>query len=40
MTGSTLFLVVVGVVFLTSRFFRVLDLIDRPARRPSGAESR
>lgn len=34
MTGWTFFLILVGIVFLTVQFFRLLDIIDRPARRP------
>ncbi len=40
MTGWTFFFILVGVAFLTSRFFRVLDFIDRPTHRPRRAESR
>lgn len=32
MTGWTLFFILVGVVFLTSQLFRVIDAIERPAR--------
>ena len=33
MSGWTLFFVMVGVVFLTTQFFRLLDAIQRPGRR-------
>lgn len=33
MTGWTLFFILVGVVYLTSQLFRVIDAIERPARR-------
>jgi len=33
MTGWTLFFVLVGVAFLTAQLFRLIDLIERPARR-------
>ena len=33
MTGWTFFFILVGVVFLTSQLFRVVDAIERPARR-------
>ncbi len=33
MTGWTLFFVLVGVAFLTAQFFRLIDLIERPAHR-------
>lgn len=36
MTGWTLFLIVVGVAFLTAQLFRLIDLIERPARRSAG----
>lgn len=39
MTGWTLFFAVVGIVFLTVQIFRVLDVIDRPARHPRGASA-
>lgn len=32
MTGWTFFFVLVGVVFLTTQVFRVIDAIERPAR--------
>lgn len=35
MTGWTFFFILVGVVFLTSQVFRIIDVIERPAR-PSG----
>lgn len=34
MTGWTLFFTMVGVVFLTSQLFRIIDAIERPARQP------
>ncbi len=33
MTGWTFFFTLVGIVFLTDQLFRVLDAIERPARR-------
>ena len=33
MTAWTFFFILVGVVFLTSQLFRVVDAIERPARR-------
>lgn len=33
MSGWTFFFVLVGVVFLTAQLFRVIDAIERPARR-------
>ena len=33
MTGWTLFFVVLGVSFLTAQVFRIIDAIERPARR-------
>ena len=33
MTGWTLFLTILGVAFLTAQLFRLIDLIERPARR-------
>ena len=33
MTGWTLFFVVIGVGFLTAQVFRIIDAIERPARR-------
>ena len=33
MTGWTLFFVVLGVAFLTEQVFRIVDAIERPARR-------
>lgn len=35
MTGWTLFFILVGVAFLTSQLFRLIDAIDRPKRRRS-----
>ena len=32
MTGWTLFFILVGVCYLTSQLFRVIDAIERPAR--------
>ena len=32
MSGWTFFFILVGVVFLTSQLFRVVDAIERPAR--------
>ena len=32
MSGWTFFFILVGVVFLTSQLFRVIDPIERPAR--------
>ena len=32
MNGWTVFFILVGVVFLTSQLFRVVDAIERPAR--------
>ena len=32
MNGWTFFFILVGVVFLTSQLFRVVDAIERPAR--------
>ena len=34
MTGWSFFFVLVGVSFLTSQVFRLVDAIERPARRP------
>lgn len=34
MTGWSLFFVLVGVGFLTAQVFRLIDAIERPARRP------
>ena len=34
MTGWSLFFVLVGVAFLTAQVFRLVDAIERPARRP------
>ena len=33
MTGWTLFLAIVGAAFLTAQLFRLIDFIERPARR-------
>ncbi len=33
MTGWTLFFTVIGVSVLTAQLFRVIDVIERPARR-------
>ncbi len=33
MTGWTYFFELVGVVFLTAQFFRVVDAVEHPARR-------
>jgi len=33
MTGWTLFFVLVGAAFLIAQLFRLIDLIERPARR-------
>ena len=33
MTGWTFFFILVGIVFVTSQLFRVIDAIERPARR-------
>ena len=35
MTGWSLFFVLVGVAFLTAQVFRLVDAIERPARRRS-----
>lgn len=35
MTGWTLFFLIVGVAFLTAQLLRLIELIDRPARRSS-----
>ncbi|WP_298030745.1 hypothetical protein [uncultured Dysosmobacter sp.] len=34
MTGWTLFFMLVGVAFLTAQLFRIVEAIERPARRP------
>lgn len=34
MTGWGMFFVFVGVAFLTTQVFRLVDAIERPARRP------
>ena len=36
MTVWTLFFVIVGIVVVTAQVFRVLDAIERPARRQRG----
>ena len=33
MTGWSLFFIVLGVAFLTAQLFRIIDAIERPARR-------
>lgn len=33
MTGWTFFFMLLGVVFLTAQIFRLIDAIERPARR-------
>jgi len=33
MTGWSLFFIVLGVAFLTAQLFRVIDALERPARR-------
>jgi hypothetical protein len=33
MTGWTYFFIVLGVAFMTMQLFRVIDAIERPARR-------
>ena len=40
MTGWTLFLTVVGIAFVTAQLFRLIDLIERPARHPRPAACR
>lgn len=35
-TGWALFFVVVGVVYATAQLFKVIDWIERPARRRKG----
>jgi hypothetical protein len=40
MTGWTLLFTFVGVSFLTSQFFRMIDAIERPARHSRRAEAR
>lgn len=35
MTGWTFFFILAGIVFVTSQLFRVIDAIERPARRDS-----
>ena len=34
MTGWTLFFILVGVTSLTAQMVRIIDAIERPARRP------
>ena len=34
MTGWSFFFIALGVAFLTAQLFRVIDIIERPARRP------
>ena len=34
MTGWSFFFILVGVAFLTAQLFRIIDAIERPARRP------
>lgn len=34
MTAWTFFFILVGVVFLTAQLFRIVDAIERPAKRP------
>lgn len=36
MTGWTLFFTLVGVAYLLAQFFRLLELIERPARSRTG----
>ena len=33
MTGWTFFFTLIGVVFLTTQLFRIIDVIEQPARR-------
>lgn len=40
MTGWTLFFIVVGVAVLTAQLFRVIDVIERPARRSGRSVAR
>ena len=35
MTGWSFFFILVGVAFLTCQLFRIIDAIERPARRTS-----
>ncbi|MCI8970129.1 MAG: hypothetical protein HFF98_04615 [Oscillibacter sp.] len=37
MTGWTLFFTVLGIAILTAQLFRLIDLIERPARRSQKA---
>ena len=39
MTGWTLFFVSVGVAFLIAQFFRLIELIERPAPRTKAVNS-
>ena len=34
MTGWSFFFILIGVAFLTAQLFRIIDAIERPARRP------
>jgi len=34
MTGWTFFFMLIGISYLTSQLFHVIDIIERPARRP------
>ncbi len=34
MTGWSFFFMLLGVTFIAAQLFRVIDLIERPARRP------
>ena len=34
MTGWTFFFTLIGVVFLTTQLFRIIDVIEQPAKRP------
>lgn len=35
MTGGTLFLIVIGAAYATSWLFKIIDLIEKPAKRYS-----
>ena len=35
MTGWTFFFTLIGVVFLTTQLFRIIDAIEQPAKRAS-----
>ena len=37
MTGWTFFFVILGTALLTTQLFRLIDLIERPSRRPRRA---